>query len=61
MNIMNEISTAINTQSLVDQAKTMVKVLEEAFEQRRAAHEVEPSIFLWAMQMGRRALGLFFQ
>jgi hypothetical protein len=58
---MNEISTAINAQALIDQAKTMAKVLEQSIEDKRAVHEVEQSIFRWAMQMGRRALGLFFQ
>ena len=61
MNIMNENALGINAQVLIEQTKTMVKVLEEAFEQRRAAHEVERSLFDCAMQMGRRALGLFFQ
>ncbi|MCP4406663.1 MAG: ISKra4 family transposase [Gammaproteobacteria bacterium] len=61
MSIMNEISTAINAQALVDQVKTMVNVLEEAFEQKRAAHEVEHSIFRWVMQIGRRALRMYFQ
>jgi len=61
VSIMSEISTSINTQALIDQAKTMTKVLEDAVEQRQAAHEVEQSIFRWAMQMGCPALGLFFQ
>jgi hypothetical protein len=58
---MNELSTGINAQALIDQAKAMVKVLEDAVAQRRAAHEVEQRIFRWAMQMGYRALGLFFK
>ena len=61
MNIMNENTLGINAQGLMEQAKAMVKVVEDALEQRRAAHEVERSLFRCAMQMGRRALGLFFQ
>ena len=61
MNSMNEITSSINAQGLIEQAKAMVKLVEQAFKQKQAAHEVEHSIFRWAMQMGRRALGLFFE
>jgi hypothetical protein len=54
MNIMNENTLDINAQVLIEQAKTIVNVLEDAFEQRRATHEVEQSLFRCAIQMGRR-------
>jgi hypothetical protein len=47
-------------EELISQLREMVDYVEDAYKQRRSAHEVEEGIFRRVLEIGRLALGLFF-
>jgi hypothetical protein len=57
---MDQSGAKFNRQALLDQARAMIRFVEQAADAGRAAHEVEADLFKRALEMGRQALGLFF-
>lgn len=51
---------SIKRQALLDQAQTMVGIVESAYEQGTAAHEVEKQLLRKLLEMGYQALELLF-
>ena len=51
---------SIKRQALLDQAQALVGIVESAYEQGTAAHEVEKQLLRKVLAMGYQALGLLF-
>lgn len=61
MNSMNEIRSSINAQSLRGQLDELIRIVERAYREGEAAHEVEYKLFRHLMAMGHEALRLLFE
>ncbi len=57
---MNEKMDGFNRRELLNKAREMVTFIEEAHKSGLAAHDVEEALFRQVLEMGRRALGMFF-
>ena len=56
-----EIGQELSRCELMSRFEEMLKFVEDAYEQSQAAHVVEEGIFRRVLEIGRLALGLFFQ
>ncbi len=56
-----EIGQEYSRQELMSQFEDMLKFVEDAYAQSQAAHVVEEGIFRRVLEIGRLALGLFFE
>jgi hypothetical protein len=57
---MNEKMGGFNRRELLNKAREMVNFIEEAHKSGLAAHVVEAAVFRQVIEMGRRAMGMFF-
>ena len=56
-----EIGQEYSRQELMSRFEDMLKFVEDAYAQSQAAHVVEEGIFRRVLEIGRLALGLFFE
>jgi hypothetical protein len=61
MNSINEIRSNINAQGLRGQLEELIRIVERAYREGEAAHEVEYKLFRQLMAMGHEALRLLFE
>lgn len=61
MNSMNESALGIKGQEIVDRAYELLELVESAYRQGTAVHEVEKGLFRKLLEMGYQALRLLFE
>jgi len=61
MNSMNESAVGIKGQEIVDRAYELIEMVESAYQQGTAVHELEKGLFRKLLEMGYQALRLLFE